>query len=80
MISGTVTKEWIQLLTTENKPEVDFGYNKMTSFYTVRLGENFSSEQYGTELLLVCDTDAQLQQVKEILSGVKDQVKFYINN
>lgn len=67
------------LLTSEKKPEDTSGFNKTTPFYTVRIGDNFSSEQYGTAIYLTCDFAEQYQQVDMVLQGMKNHANIYRN-
>ena len=79
VFSGKVTRELQDLLTSERKPEDTSGYNKMTPFYTVRIGENFSSEQYGTAVYLTCGSAEQYQQVDTVLQGMNHHANIYRN-
>ena len=79
VVSGNVTQELLDLLISGNKPEDTSGYNKMTPFYTVRIGENFSSEQYGTAVYLTCESTEQYQQVDTLLQDMKKHASIYRN-
>lgn len=79
IISGKVTEELIDFLTTRKKPENISGYNKMTPFYIVRIGEKFSSEQYGTSLLLSCDTTEESKMVDVVLNEISCHASIYRN-
>lgn len=79
VVSGKVTQELLDLLISGKKPEDTSGYNKMTPFYTVRIGENFSSEQYGTTVYLTCDSAEQYQQVDTLLQDMKHHANIYRN-
>lgn len=79
VVSGTVTQELLDLLISREKPEDISGYNKMTPFYTVRVGEYFSSEQYGTAVYLTCNSVEQSQQVEMVLQNMKNHANIYRN-
>ena len=79
VVSGKVTQELLDLLISGKKPEDTSGYNKMTPFYTVRIGDNFSSEQYGTAVYLTCDSAEQYQQVDTLLQDMKHHANIYRN-
>lgn len=79
VITGEVTKELIDLLTIGDKPEDTSGYNRMTPFYIVRIGEDFSSEQYGTSLLLTSDSTEQIEVVESVLKSITCHASIYSN-
>lgn len=79
IITGKVTQEWVDLLITGKKPESTSGYNKMTPFYIVRIGEKFSSEQYGTSLLLSCDTAEESNVIDKVINAISCHANIYRN-
>lgn len=79
VVTGKVTRQLIDLLTIGDKPEDSSGYNRMTPFYIVRIGEDFSSEQYGTSLLLTSDATEQIAVVESVLKSIGCHASIYRN-
>lgn len=50
VITGAVTREFVDFLLSLPKPVDTALYNKMTPFFSIFLDNGFSSEHYGTEL------------------------------
>lgn len=78
VIQGGITKSFVNYLTALDKPEADI-YNKMTPFFTVRLGGVLSSEHYGTEVIL-SDVPAGIQKsVDQILAEMERSAQVHRN-
>ena len=79
VVNGIITYDFIAFLTGGKKPKNSQGYNKMTPFYIVRLGKSFSSEQYGTEILLNDISREKKTTVDSVLPKIRSHAKIYRN-
>ena len=73
VITGKITREFLQFLTRLPKPEDTLSYNKMTPFFTVRFGDRLSSEHYGTELILSAVPRERQHAVDRILDELESR-------
>lgn len=71
VILGTITKEFLSYLTRMPKPSDTEIYNKMTPFFTIRLGGRLYSEHYGTEVIISKVPEKQEPCVDRILNRVE---------
>lgn len=74
IIHGTLTERLIRLFLKEEKPLAQGGYNKMIPYFTVRIGNHYSSEKYGTEVLLKTGEPLHQAAVERTLSDVTDHI------
>ena len=79
IIHGTLTEKLISFLLNEKKPSDCDCYNKMTPFFTILIGEYFSSEKYGTEIILKSRSSREEKQIQEIVSCLNTKAKIYTN-
>lgn len=79
VINGIITSDLVAFLTSGKKPKNGQGYNKMTPCYIVRLGKDFSSEQYGTEVLLTDIPKEKKTTVESALQSISRFAKVYRN-
>jgi len=79
VIHGTLTDRFISFLMNEDKPQDCDCYNKMIPFFTIRIGECFSSEKYGTEIILQSRSKVELERINKIISNVSPNAKIYQN-
>ena len=79
IIHGTLTERLISYLLMEEKPADCTCYNKMVPFFTIRIGEHFSSEKYGTEIILKTRSATEIQRINRILDNMGNNIKIYKN-
>lgn len=70
IVHGTLTDRLISILLNMSKPVDCECYNKMVPFFTIRIGDDFSSEKYGTEIILKSRTTFESEKVEKILSTI----------
>lgn len=82
IVHGTLTEKMVSYLLNEKKPVDCACYNKMNPFFTILIGEHFSSEKYGTEIILKSRFPKEDKQIEQIISCLKSKAKIYhsINN
>lgn len=78
VIKGRITRAFLTYLTKLEKPEADV-YNKMTPFFTIRLGDVLSSEHYGTEIIISNPPDRAQDSIERILSAMEQLVVVHRN-
>lgn len=79
IIHGTLTDRLISYLLNEEKPGDCTCYNKMVPFFTIRVGDHFSSEKYGTEIILKSRSPKDEERVKRVLKNMGENIKMYQN-
>ncbi|MDO4733483.1 MAG: hypothetical protein Q4B50_08245 [Bacillota bacterium] len=79
VFEGRISKEFLGFLCALPKPEARDGYNKMTPFFTIVLGEAMESCHYGTEIYLAKKNPEQLQQIEKILSEIESRCLLHRN-
>jgi len=79
IIHGTVTEHLISYILSERKPSDNSCYNKMLPFYTFRIGSNFSSEKYGTEIILKCRSSYESELLERKRLGDVTGLTMYRN-
>lgn len=79
IIHGTLTDRLILFLLNEEKPDDCTCYNKMVPFFTIRIGNYFSSEKYGTEIILKSRHPKDDEKVKQVLDNMGTNLKIYQN-
>lgn len=52
IVEGTVTSDFIKMVLEIPKPKDTEIYNKMTPFFSIAFDNGFSSEHYGTEVII----------------------------
>ena len=52
IVEGTVTTDFIRMVLDMPKPKDTEIYNKMTPFFSIAFDNGFSSEHYGTEIII----------------------------
>ena len=52
IVEGTVTPDFIRMVLEMPKPKDTEIYNKMTPFFSIAFDNGFSSEHYGTEVII----------------------------
>lgn len=77
IVHGILTDELIRLFLLEEKPADRSCYNKMVPFFTVRIGSAYSSEKYGTEVLVTSKGPSQEESIKRIISTIADHAKLF---
>ena len=77
IIHGTLTDRLISYLLNEEKPGDCTCYNKMVPYFTIRIGSSFSSEKYGTEILLNTDHIVQQDMIEDIIRHRAEHIRFY---
>lgn len=50
--------------------------NKLTQFFTINLGENFSSEHYGTEIIIKKLSRLDINEIKKIIKPVESYISY----
>lgn len=71
MIEGTITREFLCFLGAQPKPLRSHGYNKMTPFFTIRLGDTLASEHYGTEISIINAPPQSREAIERILKSLE---------
>ena len=79
IVHGTISDRLLAYLEYVSKPRDSECYNKMVPFYTVRIGNHFSSEKYGTEIMLNSRSPKIEKQILAILSGIEPGIIVYSN-
>lgn len=79
IVHGTVTERFVSYLLHSSKPIDCQCYNKMVPFYTIRIGNHFSSEKYGTEVILQSKSAMEKEKIAYILSAVGEGVSAFYN-
>jgi hypothetical protein len=77
IIHGTVSDKLISFLLNEAKPEDCDCYNKMVPFFTIVIGDHFSSEKYGTEMILKSRTQKEEKQIDQVLKSLDTKANIY---
>lgn len=77
IVHGILSDELIQFFLQEEKPADRSCYNKMVPFFTVRVGSAYSSEKYGTEVLVTSRSTSEEESIKRIISGIADHAKLF---
>lgn len=67
---GVITADFISFLTSGKKPRDSQGYVKYTPYFIVKLGKNFSSEQYGAEILISYPDQEKKKNLQKIINNV----------
>lgn len=71
VIRGTISMDFLNYITRTPKPQGGTGYNMMTPFFTLHLGDRIYSEHYGSEIILPKLPAQKLPELKKILSQVE---------
>lgn len=71
VITGTITKDFLNFLTYMPKPLEKEPYNKMTPFFTIQFGNTISSEHYGSEVIISNVPDGKTIIVDRILKKLE---------
>ncbi len=79
IVHGTVTEHFISYLLYGSKPTDCQCYNKMVPFYTIRIGNHFSSEKYGTEVILQSRSPQEKERIAKTLSAEGKGVSVFYN-
>lgn len=77
IIHGTLTERLIAFLLNEEKPTDCECYNKMTPFFTILIGDHFSSEKYGTEIILKSRCKKEEKQIEQVMTALASNAKIY---
>lgn len=77
IVHGTMSDRMQAYLEHVGKPSDAHGYNKMVPFYTIRIGNHFSSEKYGTEIMLNIKSPKSVKQVLNILGRMGRGITVY---
>lgn len=77
IVHGILSDELIRFFLQEEKPADRSCYNKMVPFFTVRIGSTYSSEKYGTEVLVTSMGSSQEESIKRIISNIADHAKLF---
>ena len=68
-IRGLLGKELIDYIALEEKPEE---YDRWTNFFTINIGERFSSSHYGSEIWIHGLENGELENIREIINPFKE--------
>lgn len=79
IVYGTMTERMISYLLYGRKPVNSQCYNKMVPFYTIRVGNHFSSEKYGTEMILKSRSLQEKELIAKILSDAGRGISVFYN-
>lgn len=79
IIHGTMTDRMISYLLYGSKPVDSQCYNKMVPFFTIRIGNHFSSEKYGTEIILQSRSLQEKELITKILSDAGQGISVFFN-
>ena len=77
IIHGVLTDQLIEYFLLEDRPSECSSYNRMTYFFTVRIGDGYSSESYGTEILLNITETVTRNAIEEALLGTNGHIKCF---
>ena len=77
IVHGILSDELIQFFLQEEKPADRSCYNKMVPFFTVRAGSAYSSEKYGTEVLVTSRSTSEEESIRKIISNIADHAKLF---
>ena len=77
IVHGILSEELIRFFLQEEKPSDCSCYNKMVPFFTVRIGRTYSSEKYGTEVLVTSRSSSEEESIKRIISNIADHAKLF---
>lgn len=77
IVHGIMTDELIRFFLQEEKPADCRCYNKMVPFFTVRIGRTYSSEKYGTEILVTSKGSSEEESIGKIISNIADHAKLF---
>ena len=80
IIHGTMSEKLISYLLGEEKPKDCECYNKMVPFFTIVIGDHFSSEKYGTEIILKSRNKKEEKQIDQVLKSLESKAKIYRNH
>ena len=75
IVHGILTERLIGCFLREERPADRSVYNKMIPFFTIRIGNNYSSENYGTQVLLQTDKSVCMDMIDKIIAGRADHVR-----
>ena len=79
VIHGILTERFISFLMNAEKPRDCQCYNKMVPFFTVLIGDHFSSEKYGTEIILRSRSKREQEKIDKIINNISANTKIYRN-
>ena len=79
VVHGTMTERMISYLLNGRKPVDSQCYNKMVPFFTIRIGNHFSSEKYGTEIILQSRSLQEKELIARILSNAPEGISVFYN-
>lgn len=79
IMHGTLNERLVSFLLTQEKPKSQF-YNKMIPFYTIHIGDLFSSEDYGTKVILRNKSKRDKEQIEKVLFNIDTEIKTYYKN
>ena len=79
IVHGHLTERLITYMEHCMKPIECECYNKMVPFFTIRIGDHFSSEKYGTEIILRSRSVHEKVQIEGIVSGRSSGITVYYN-
>lgn len=77
IVHGILTDELIRYFLHEEKPMDCRCYNKMVPFFTVRIGRTYSSEKYGTEILVTSKGPSEEESIERIINSIADHAKLF---
>ena len=77
IVHGTLNERLIRSFMREAKPSDRSCYNKMVPYFTIRIGSSFSSEKYGTEILLNTDHIVQQDMIEDVIRHRDEHIRFY---
>lgn len=72
VIRGAISVDFLNYITRMPKPEGGAGYNMMTPFFTLHLGDRICSEHYGSEIILPRIPEQKLPELKKILHRIEN--------
>lgn len=77
IIHGTITDHFLRFLLDNERKHHNRFYNKLTPFYTLHIGENFSSQDYGTKIVLKCRSLKEKEKIKNLLIDNNMNLRIY---
>jgi hypothetical protein len=77
IVHGILNERLIRSFLREAKPSDRSCYNRMVLYFTVQIGSSFSSEKYGTEILLNTDHIVQKNMIEDVIRHRAEHIRLY---
>jgi hypothetical protein len=78
IIHGLIHERFVDFYWDELRPIDNKYYQRIVPFYTIHIGDDFSSEEYGSRILLRNRSEQEKEQIEHILLTINENIKIRI--